>query len=320
MHTMNTILLIGRTADPHIRGIIKELRKLDENFFLVDELSMSDNFQIKFQNGLINSKLDIGNHSILCNKVKSVWNSTALNVKIDKDLFKNAQQFVRSEWTEGIRSIWNTINGKWVNHPSSIYESSNRLKQLQIADKIGFQTPKTLVTNNPNVMLEFFNDCDEEIIAKTLHSSQGLPKNKMIFTTKIKKEDLQHANDLRNAPCMFQEYIQKKTEFRVTIVGNTIRAAEIYSQMSNKTKHDWRQYDDFEKTPYKEATLPSDISKKLLKLMKLMKLEFGAADLIRTPDDEYVFLEINPNGRWWWIQELTGMNIAKDIAHHLSMA
>ena len=49
-----------------------------------------------------------------------------------------------------------------------------------------------------------------------------------------------------------------------------------------------------------------------------MNLEFGAADFIRTPDDEYVFLEINPNGRWWWIQELTGMNIAKDIATHLS--
>ena len=53
--------------------------------------------------------------------------------------------------------------------------------------------------------------------------------------------------------------------------------------------------------------------------MKKFNLNFGACDLIRTPEDEFVFLEINPNGRWWWIQELTKMNIAKDIAKFLSL-
>ena len=55
-----------------------------------------------------------------------------------------------------------------------------------------------------------------------------------------------------------------------------------------------------------------------MKLVKSMNLKFGAADLIRTPSNKYVFLEVNSNGRWWWIQELTGVNIAKDIAHALS--
>lgn len=80
-----------------------------------------------------------------------------------------------------------------------------------------------------------------------------------------------------------------------------------------------RNCDDFRKTPYRRSNLLDDIETKLLKLKKNMKLEFGAADLIRTPDDEFVFLEINPNGRWWWIQELTRTNIARDIAMHLSI-
>jgi glutathione synthase/RimK-type ligase-like ATP-grasp enzyme len=49
-----------------------------------------------------------------------------------------------------------------------------------------------------------------------------------------------------------------------------------------------------------------------------MNLKFGAVDLIRTPSNEFVFLEVNANGRWWWIQELTGVNIAKDIAQALA--
>jgi glutathione synthase/RimK-type ligase-like ATP-grasp enzyme len=140
----------------------------------------------------------------------------------------------------------------------------------------------------------------------------------MIFTTKITKEYLDKANTLRYAPCLFQEYIPKKTEFRVTIVGNELHSAEIHSQNSEKTKHDWRHYDDFKKTPYEQKVLPKKIAKSLLRLMKLMNLQFGAVDLIKTPDDNFVFLEVNPNGRWWWIQELTGMNIAKDIALFLS--
>ncbi|HZA70249.1 MAG TPA: hypothetical protein VE548_11175 [Nitrososphaeraceae archaeon] len=158
------------------------------------------------------------------------------------------------------------------------------------------------------------------MIVKTLSSSDGLPKNKMIFTTKVTKEDLHYLNNLVYTPCMFQEYIPKKIKLRVTIIGDTIHAAEIHSQLSEKTKYDWRNYDDFKKTPYVKTKLPIKTSQKLLQLMKIMNLEFGAVDLIQSPDDEMVFLEINPNGRWWWIQELTGMAISKDIAQYLNNA
>lgn len=318
MSSSNIILLIGRFNDPHITGITQELGKLNEDFFLLDTLSMSDSFQVEFSNSLTTATLKTDNKKLKLDEIKSVWNSSALQVKIDQTLINESHRFVQSEWTEGIKSLWNSIDGKWVNHPSSIVESENRLRQLQMADKVGLSTPKTMVTNNRDVLLKFFEECDEEMVAKTLCSSRGLPENKMIFTTKITSSDLKHATDVQYAPCMFQEYVPKKTEFRVTIIGDVIRATEIHSQRSEKTLHDWRNYDDFKKTPYVQTSLPTDITDKLLRLTKMMKLEFGAADLIRTPDDQFIFLEVNPNGRWWWIQELTGVNIAKDIAINLS--
>lgn len=315
---MNLILLNGRNIDPHIKGITKELKKLKENYVILDNFSANDRFDVNFFKGRNTGKIKIQNNLIDISNIKSIWNTSPLQIRLDSNLADEAKNFVKAEWIEGVNSLWNGIDARWINQPTSIINAGNRLKQLHLASKTGLTTPKTTITNDVKILKNFFKNCDGEIVAKTLHSSEGLPESKMIFTTKITKENLEEANTLKYAPCMFQEYIPKTTEFRVTIVGNVIRSAEIYSQKSEKTKHDWRHYDDFKKTPYIQSDLPKKLSVSLLRLMKLMNLKFGAIDLIKTPDDKFVFLEVNPNGRWWWIQELTGMNIAKDIALYLS--
>lgn len=316
---MNIVLLIGRNYDPHICGIIDELKKNNQEYLLLDSFTSSDFFTVKHVKEKIDNFLNYKDQKINLNNVISVWNTSSLQILVDQNTASETRKFMEAEWTEGINTLWNSIDARWVNSPKSIISSVNRLDQLRYANEIGLETPNSLVTNNSDSLLEFFEENDGQIIAKTLNSSKGLPKDFMIYTTKIEKRDLEKINDIRYAPCMFQEYIPKKTEFRVTIIGDTINSAEIFSQKSTKTMHDWRKYDDFEKTPYHIAKLPDSIEEQLLKLMKKMGLKFGGVDLIRTPSDDFIFLEVNPNGRWWWIQELTGMNIAKDIADYLSL-
>lgn len=313
------ILLIGRGTDPHIKGIQNELELLNEEYFLVDSLTIQDSIIVEKEKNKFVAHLQVNDTIIDLENIKSVWNSNALRIVNEEDIVEESKEFVNKEWTEGIMSMWNTVNGIWVNHPLAISAIGNRVKQLQIASEIGFKIPQTIVTNNSEKMRKFFDECNKEMICKTLASSQGLPSGKMIFSHKISKKDLEHSKELQYAPVMFQEYIPKKTEYRVTIIGDTIHSAEIHSQESEKTKYDWRNYDDFSKTPYIESELPEEISEKLLKTMKEFNLNFGACDLIRTPEDEFVFLEINPNGRWWWVQELTKMKIAKSIAQFLSI-
>src|SRR6266851_4864116 len=43
----------------------------------------------------------------------------------------------------------------------------------------------------------------------------------------------------------------------------------------------------------------------------------GALDFLVTPEGKWVFLEINPNGQWAWIEEETGLPIAAAIADAL---
>jgi len=313
---MSKVLFIGRKTDPHIIGLQKELQRINQESVILDEFSFLESFQIDFPTNKVKINTKSGNFE--SSDIISVWNSSALRLKINEKLIKESQEFVKNEWGEGILSLWNSIDAVWVNDPTSISLWGNRLKQLKLANQLGLKIPNTLITNNPKVLKDFFILCKGEIVAKTLNSSVGLPDGKMIFTTKITETHMQKYDDLRNAPSMFQEYIPKKTEYRITIIGDTIHSVEIDSQKSEKTKDDWRNYDDFQKTPYIRKQLPEEISSKLLLLMKKMNLKFVTADLICTPNNEYYFLEINTNGRWWWIQELTKAPIAKDIAKFLA--
>jgi glutathione synthase/RimK-type ligase-like ATP-grasp enzyme len=47
-------------------------------------------------------------------------------------------------------------------------------------------------------------------------------------------------------------------------------------------------------------------------------LRFGAIDLIVTPDKDYVFLELNPNGQWAWIEQRTGLPLASALVDELT--
>lgn len=64
--------------------------------------------------------------------------------------------------------------------------------------------------------------------------------------------------------------------------------------------------------------LPTDIVIKLHELRRGLGLNWGAVDLIRTPAGQYVFLEINPNGQWLWVEESTGMQISQSFAENLA--
>jgi glutathione synthase/RimK-type ligase-like ATP-grasp enzyme len=47
-------------------------------------------------------------------------------------------------------------------------------------------------------------------------------------------------------------------------------------------------------------------------------LNFGCFDFIVTSNNDYIFLECNPNGQWLWIELETGYEISKIIAENLA--
>jgi glutathione synthase/RimK-type ligase-like ATP-grasp enzyme len=117
-----------------------------------------------------------------------------------------------------------------------------------------------------------------------------------------------YAEAIRFGPVIVQEYVAKRVELRVTVVGRAVFAAEIHSQESNHARFDWRRY-DLGSTRHEVHRLPAVVADRCVEIVGRLGLRYGAIDLILTPDGRYVFLEVNPTGQWLWIEKATGLPI-----------
>ena len=203
----------------------------------------------------------------------------------------------------------------WINPLDAQRQAGFKALQLQKASELGFRIPKTLITNEPAAVLDFFEACHGRMISKTLHGNYfpgGGDTYYILHTSMVLQEHLQHIERVRATAHLFQEYIEKKIELRCTVIGNTVLTVAIESQHAEDAQVDWRaSYQDLR---YHVYSLPTPIEELCKRLTQSLNLVYGAIDMIVTPDGEYVFLEINPGGQWEWLQVATGLPFAATIA------
>lgn len=198
----------------------------------------------------------------------------------------------------------------------NIRHAENKQLQLQVASELSLDTPRTLITNNSEAVREFAQQCELGLITKMLSSfavyEEG--QEKVVFTNPVASEDLDNLDDLRFCPMTFQEKISKALELRTIIVGKRVFTASIDSQSSERALHDWRRQGVALINSWQSYNLPQDVEEKLLELMHHFGLTYGAIDLILTPDGRYIFLEVNPVGEFFWLEQCPGLPISKAIA------
>jgi len=57
--------------------------------------------------------------------------------------------------------------------------------------------------------------------------------------------------------------------------------------------------------------LPDCVASGIWKLMHRYNLRFAAIDMVVSVNGDWLFLEINPNGQWAWIDQKADTNIAE---------
>lgn len=194
-----------------------------------------------------------------------------------------------------------------------------KLRQLKIASQIGLDIPTTTFTNDAELTKDFYKLTNQNMITK-MQSSFAIYESgieNVVFTNKISEEDMQNLDGLQYCPMTFQDSIDKKVELRVTVVGDKIFTASIDPSMSEKAANDWRKEGVNFVKKWKKYDLPREIEEKILKLMDYFQLNYGAIDIIVTNDDRYVFLEINPAGEFFWLNEISDTKISTAIANVL---
>ncbi len=241
--------------------------------------------------------------TIRMDEVVSVWWRKPNTFGMTAGLPDEQREFAIEESDHAIRGMLSALDCYWVSHPDDIHRAGYKIEQLRRAARLGFEVPRTIVTTDPQAVKDFHAECGGQVVYKVLTdpylSARTHQHDKYVPTTLLTSLDT--VDSVRAVPCQFQEYIHKRSEYRVTVIGEELFTAEILSQEHPETMVDFRRFDV--PVAYREARLPAEIEDRCLRLTKSYGLNFGAIDIVHTPDDRYVFLEINPNGQFLFVQQ-----------------
>lgn len=317
------ILVISGSDDLVAQAIHEELRQCGHSSQLLDFQFFPRRDRVAYalsSDGRVSRSYWLDGVEVDLNNVTSVLWRRPAKVKADPALVDpGITRYVETSSEEVLEAFFNDLRCFQVPASRTVLKSAYaKIPQLTLAAKLGFNLPVTLVTNDPGEFLDFYRRHNGRVITKTasVQAETWLGPMCTAYARMIRPRDLVHFQDVQSCPLIAQVYVEKALEIRVTVVGNDVFAAGIHSQATRRTRVDWRRYDRTS-TPHDIHTLPAEIAQLCLSLVQSMGLAYGAIDLILTPEGQYVFLEINPNGQYKWIESLTGLPITKRIVRLL---
>ena len=319
----NVILVLTNSEDGlHSDVVISKLIKSGEDVFRfdVDRFSRGE-ATITFSSSPKHGECIISNEndSIRVKDIKSIWyrRPNHFNLPI-KDRVQ--RDYAEKEVRLFLDSVWSLLEKQerifFLSRPSSIERARRKLLQIDFAEQYGMQIPRTIITNSPEKVRIFYGSCPEGMIFKAVNYeflNYG-EKSYNVPTTLITPEQFKRIDLVRKTPAIFQELIQKKYELRITVVGKRIFPVKIDSQSNPLTIVDWRNPLCIEHLNYSITNIDSRIETFCLEMLRNFNLQFGAFDFIVDKKKKLYFLEVNPNGQWYWLEDMAGALISDAIA------
>lgn len=224
---------------------------------------------------------------------------------------------------QGELSLWDALaacgDALFVDHPSRLVRVPLGTAQLALARSVGLEVPRTITSNNPERVLDFAAEFGGVVVAKLLHSSvvtrQTSAGRRGYGARLLGARELEDIDRVRLCPQLFQEPIRKQLELRVTVVGSRLFTAAIDSHDADS--FDWG--DDPEQiSGFRRHDLPDSVARSILALLDRLELEFATLDMIVTPENRHVFLEVNPISYFGFVERAAGLPISDAIAALLS--
>lgn len=256
-------------------------------------------------------------------QVRAIWYRHPGNFRADSRLSGADKAFVVTEAGLAIGGMLRNLDARWMNHPAAIGEARHKLTQLDRARQLGLRIPASLVTNSHEAAQGFLSSHTESIIkvlGNPVVTNEAAPpgpaRSGIIFTSEISAGDLADADRVRLSPCFLQEKIEKKVDLRIVTVDDRVFAVAIESQALGESRTDYRRRVKW--LNHYQIDLPGSVQRPVLALVHSFGLRFGVVDMALTPDDEYVFFEVNSNGQWLWLEDAAGVNISGAIADALA--
>ncbi|GAB3105215.1 ATP-grasp domain-containing protein [Lysobacter terrae] len=213
------------------------------------------------------------------------------------------REYVRAQLRSAHGAIDALASGAFCINPKyAAMQADYKPYQLAMATKCGLSIPPTLITNRDDRLREFI-DAQAAVIHKPLRGYGWDEEDKRMgtYTALVTAESLEAASPLRYTPAIFQAKIEKQFEVRAQFFGDSCFAMKIDPSRIAYGEMDWRLHQSAGMVSG-QVTLPEPVFAACRRLMKALGLVAGAFDFIVTPQDEWIYLEVNEAGQFIFLE------------------
>ncbi len=318
----STVLVITNDHDSHASAVIAELHKRGVPVFRFQPEDFPDacSISIDIREGRIAGEIHTAYHRVAFEDICAAWYRRSRNVFSERTNLTSEKldNYIQAQSTATVVALCESLQTMWVGNPQRLRRAEIKALQLAAAAQAGLTTPHTLISNDPARAAAFVgalgvtDKCAiKPLIAVGVTDEEGY---RLPFTTTL---PVGHPLDaVALAPNIFQPYIDKAFELRCVVIGDRIFCARINSQADDITRVDWRAG----KREHEIFVLPEHVVCGIRRLMASFEINFASIDMIVTPTGEFVFLELNPNGQWLWLEHELGLPLVDAMADLLAPA
>jgi glutathione synthase/RimK-type ligase-like ATP-grasp enzyme len=315
----STVLIITNDHDEHADAVIRELTKRNVSVFRLhpEDFPHACSVSIEIQDGRIQGELRNTDHRVAFDDISAAWFRRSRNLFEGRisHTSEKLDNYVRAQSTATLIAVCASLDTLWVSHPFKLRRGEVKALQLAEASKAGLKTPHTLISNDVTQATAFVDALgDTECAIKPLMAvgvtdDQGY---RLPLTTTLPPGHSLESVAL--APTMFQPYVDKAFELRCVVIGDRIFCAKMDSQAHENSRLDWRGGNP----EHEIFALPEQVQASIRRLMDSFGLNFASLDMIVTPEGDFVFLELNPNGQWLWLELELGLPLVASMADLLT--
>ena len=192
------------------------------------------------------------------------------------------------------------------------YDHVCRSKPFQSikAKEFGLNSPSIMVSNSVDELSSFIKAQDS--ITKTIGGVGYINDEDQVLSLGTTKLDEGFTKDISTEttfPSFVQQLVKSKYELKCILVGDELYCIKQFSPDGDIPTTDIKQALSNNLIKKEQYHLEESVKEKVIKLCQSFNLELCTVDIIYSDQEEYVFIEINPDG----IVEYYGSYLDKNI-------
>lgn len=324
------VLIVTQDSDGSSKQVLQWVQHLGQEWYQISASDTIDIIEYRMESGRYDFSFSHNGNVLRLSQFTAIWFRRGWFTMMYKPLDILSGTLTKRE----VRAIENHVKEELKTFQEYLYQSLsrqayifgnvnqynvNKLDVLLHAHEVGLYIPEYCITTLKPALINFQKKHKGKVLSKAIRENIDYKtETSMVFHTNkvFSHEDIQCLPE-HFQPTLFQVYCEKHFEIRVFVFGENMYAMAIFSQQNEKTKTDYRNYDNQKPTRCLPYTIPLELQEKIMKLMEALKLKTGSIDFMYSKQNEYVFLEVNPVGQFGIVSRSGNYHIEKKIAETL---